>query len=412
MIHLNKNNQQVAHLFVASVLSMLFGIINSALNTHYLDPILYGDVRYIQNIINFISSILLLGFFVSGSRLLALSHNESQSRKIRGGMVVILMVTIFVLMICMLFLALFESNSNHQGLSKLFYIAIPVSSNVLLLNYINTTAQGDNHIQRISLARILPPLGYLLIAAPIFYVYGATPARMLVLFNGSAIIILGIIIYSTKPYFKNLKDTFRLLFEENKKYGLHVYFGSIAGVSTTYVAGITLGLFCDSNANVGFYTLALTLATPLSLLPSIIGTTYFKEFTATNAISPKILKGSILITVISYLIFLLGIRILVYIVYPPEYYVVANYASLIAIATSFHGFGDMINRFLGAHGQGKQIRNSSYVCGLVILIGSFVFVYFWGINGAILTKISGSCSYLLMMIFYYRNFSLSNKHSL
>lgn len=404
MIHLNKNNRQVANLFVASVLGMLFGIINSALNTHYLDPIPYGDVRYIQNIINFISSILLLGFFVSGSRLLALSKNEIRSRQIRGCMVIILILTIIVLMCCMLFLAIFEAK-DHPILSKLFYVSIPVCSNVLLLNYINTTAQGDNHVERISFARILPPLGYLLIATPIFYLYGATPARMLILFNGSAVLILGSIIWSTRPYFKNFKFTFHQLLQENKKYGVHVYFGSIAGVSTSYIAGITLGMYCDNNANVGFYTLALTLAVPLSLLPSIIGTTYFKEFTLLNSINPKILRGSIIITIVSYLIFLIGIRVLVSIVYPPEYYVVANYASLIAIATSCHGFGDMLNRFLGAHGQGKQIRNSSYICGLVILLGSFLLVYFWGIAGAILTKILGSCSYLFMMIFYYRKFS-------
>lgn len=402
-LNLNKYNKQIANLFAASVLGMLFGIINSALNTHYLDPISYGDVRYIQNIINFISSILLLGFFVSGSRLLALSKNELQSQQIRGCMVIMLILTIIVLMFCMFFLAMFESNS-HSKLSRLFYVSIPVCSNVLLLNYINTTAQGDNHIQRISFARILPPLGYLLIATPIFYLYGASPESMLVLFNGSAVLILGFIIYSTRPYFKNLNYTFHQLFQENKKYGLHVYFGSIAGVSTTYVTGITLGIFCDNNANVGFYTLALTLAVPLSLLPSIIGTTYFKEFTSQNSINPKILRSSIIITIVSYLIFLVGIRILVSIVYPPEYYVVANYASLIAIATSCHGFGDMINRFLGAHGQGKQIRNSSYVCGFVILLGSFVLVYFVGITGAIITKILGSCSYLFMMIFYYREF--------
>ncbi len=404
MIHLNKNNQQVAHLFVASVLGMLFGIINSALNTHYLDPISYGDVRYIQNIINFISSILLLGFFVSGSRLLALSNNESQSRQIRGAMVVILIITIIILMICMMFIAMFEANKHHMELSKLFYMSIPVCSNVLLLNYINTTAQGDNHIQRISFARILPPLGYLLIATPIFYIYGATPARMLVLFNGSAIIILGIIIYSTKPNFKNLRTTFENLIKENKQYGLHVYFGSIAGVSTTYIAGITLGQFCDSNANVGFYTLALTLATPLSLLPTIIGTSYFKNFTIQKSINGKVLLGSVMMTIVSFIAFVFGVFILVSLVYPEDYSIVAYYASWVAIATSCHGFGDLLNKFLGAHGQGKQIRNSAYICGLIICVGSFILVYVGGIIGAIVTKILGSCAYLSMMVYYYTKF--------
>ena len=45
-------------------------------------------------------------------------------------------------------------------------------------------------------------------------------------------------------------------------------------VASNYLAGITLGVFNEDNTEVGFYTLALTVTTPLSTLPAIIGTTY------------------------------------------------------------------------------------------------------------------------------------------
>ena len=384
---------------------MLFGIINSALNTNYLDPALYGDVRYVQNIINFFSSILLLGFFVSGSRLLALSSDENESREIRGAMVFILSITLMILMLIMGLFAFISYSSYEAEMMYLYIASIPTCGNVIFLNYINTTAQGDNHIKRMAIARALPSIAYLMLAAPIFYFYGASSLLMLILFNGSAVIILGIIILSTKPCFKKLKISLALLYNENKKYGFHVYLGSIAGVSTSYIAGITLGQFCDSNVNVGFYTLALTLSTPLSLLPTIIGTTYFKNFATQNKINVSLIKGSIWLTVISSIVFIIGIRLLVDIVYPDNYSLVAIYASWLALATSCHGLGDMINRFLGAHGQGKQIRNSSYACGFVVLIGSVVLVYVLGIRGAIITRILGSMVYLIMMVYYYKRFT-------
>lgn len=405
---LNVQNKQVVSLFTASILGTVIGVINSALNTNYLDPVSYGDVKYVQNIINFISSLLLFGFFVSGSRLLALSNDKEKSRELRGGLIVILLFTNIVIALTLGIYAVYNGLTGNETMSELFWIAMPVSGNVILLNYINTTAQGDNQIGRISLARFLPGLLYFIIALLYFKFIGASSESMLFLFNGISTAVLILILISTKPSFQNLKETFRILREENKKYGIHVYLGSIAGVSTTYIAGITLGAFCSNNTNVGFYTLALSLATPLSLLPTIIGTTYFKRFAHETKISKEVIRNSIIVTLSSFVLFIIGIKILVTLIYPANYNTVATYASFIAIATSFHGYGDMINRFLGSHGQGKQIRNSAFTCGSVILIGSIVFVYFWGIEGAILTRILGSTSYLVMMIYYYEQFKKSN----
>lgn len=398
---ISRNNRQVIILMTASIMGMLFGIINSAINTNYLDPISYGDVRYVQNIINFFSSILLLGFFVSGSRLLAISKHNKTSRDIRGGMIIILSVTIIILMLIMAVFSFLAYKDNEIIMRDLYIIAIPTCGNVLLLNYINTTAQGDNHIVRIAFARVLPAIIYLIIALPVFKYYSASPQIMLALFNGSAVIILSIIIISTKPCFNNIPTALKELYQENKKYGIHVYFGSLAGVSTAYITGITLGHFCGNNANVGFYTLALTLSTPLTLLPSIIGTAYFKTFANQYKISFSVLKASIVLTLVCLIIFQLGISIVVDLVYPKPYRIVSSISCWLAIGTSFHGLGDMFNRFLGSHGQGKQIRNASYACGLVTLIGSVVLVYYIEITGAVITRILSSFTYMFLMILYY-----------
>lgn len=54
--------------------------------------------------------------------------------------------------------------------------------------------------------------------------------------------------------------------------------GSLANVSVQYIAGLNLGVLGSDNTEVGFYTLALTLTSPLMMLPNVIGTTYYKEF--------------------------------------------------------------------------------------------------------------------------------------
>lgn len=409
LLKLSESKKQVALLYSSSVIGLFLGVTVSVLNTRFLSPVEYGDVRYVQNIINFVSSLLLVGYFVSGSRLLALSDDEQRKRRIRGIMCVILAVTVIMLMLSMLVMALYTNIVDKPNLTYLFFVAVPVCGNVLMLNYVNTTAQGDNHILRMSIARLLPSLLYCGIAFLIYHFYGATPARMLLLFNGLAIVTLFFIIYSTKPSFKDLKGSFKLLNEENKAYGFNVYLGSLVAVSTQYVAGITLGAFCEDNANVGFYTLALSLSAPMAMLPGIIGTTHFKKFSRTNRINSKVVKASVGITILTLILFLAFIKYIVGFLYNDGYSSVSAYASVLAFGTSFHGFGDMFNRFLGSHGCGKEIRNSAIACGVTSMVGYLILVYYFNIYGAIVTRLAGSLVYLVCMIIYYKKFTKSSQ---
>lgn len=402
----NKNNayKKVILLYGSTIIGLLFSMICSVVNTRALDPINYGNVRYIQNIIAFVSSLLLVGYFTSGSRLLALSRNEKESRTIRGAMCTILILTTIVLMIIMVAVGIVNFVNEEFQIANLAFISIPFCFNVLLLNYINTTAQGDSHIGRIAIARLFPSILYLLLAIPLFYFFNASSALMLTLYNGSAVIVLSIIIISTRPNFKQIKHSLKILHKENKQYGFNIYIGSIIGVSTGYIAGVMLGALGDNNANVAFYTLALTLATPLQMLPSIIGTTYFKDFATEKSINNKLIKGSILITIISCIIFMIMIKTIVSFLYPKAYEIVANYSIFLSIGMCAHGLGDLFNRFLGAQGQGKQIRNAAIACGLTLLIGSTVGIYIYGVNAAICTRIISSIVYFTVLIIYYFKF--------
>lgn len=410
LMYFSTQRKQIVILYGATIIGILLGVISSVINTRNLSPYDYGDVRYIQNLISFISSLLLLGYFTSGSRLLALSKDEECSRKIRGAIVTIMLLTIIILSLIMLILYVYSLIQGENNLTPLYLISVFTSGNVILLNYINTTSQGDNHIGRIALARLLPTFFYIVAAIFIYKIYYATPLLMLILYNGIAVLILGILIYSSKPCFKDIKSSLKMLNEENKKYGLQVYIGSLAGVSTTYIAGITLGNFCSNNSNVGFYTLALTIAMPLSMLPSTIGTAYFKRFANETKISNKIIFWSVFMTFLTYLIFIIIVDFIVRALYTASYYSVSTYASFLAIATSLHGLGDMFNRFLGAHGQGKQIRNGAIVCGTIVVIGNIILVYYWQIIGAIITKIIGSMAYMLMMTYYYIKFTYKKEN--
>lgn len=402
-LQLSKHKLQVVILYSTTLLGILVGVLSSMINTRFVTPPVFGDVRYIQNIMDFISSFLLLGFFQSGSRLLAISDSDLKNREIKGCMVIILCICILIEIISFIVCSYLHLESDN--ISSLFLIALPVCYSPLLLNYVNTTAQGDNQIIRLSISRLTPSLIYVIFAYYIYKNTGASAPKMLLLQGGVSVIILTIVIVSTKPLFRNLTNRWIELKNENRNYGFHLYTGSLVMVTTNYLAGISLGAFNSSNAEVGFYTLALSITTPLATLPAIIGTTYFKEFASKPSIPSKILKASILLTVSSCLVYDLLINPIVSFLYPESYSIVGTYAMIMSIGFSMHGFGDMINRFLGSHGEGKAIRNASIGNGLFKIVGFTVLVYFFNIIGAIATVVICDAIYLVIMLYYYHRFT-------
>ncbi len=384
------------------LISLIVGVFSSVINTGNLDTVSYGDVRYVYNIMSFFGGLLLFGYFVSGSRLLAISKTESNSRNIRGAMIVILGVAIIAMLVIMLLVSFVHSwYLSNSKIALLFLFALPVCATPLLQSYVNTVLQGDNKITALALSHIAPSIIYVLVAYWIYTRYGATSTRMLLLQYGIATIVYLIIIFLGHPSFKDFADTYNLLKKENNAYGWPVYCGSIANVTLGYLAGITLGIFGENNENVGFYTLALTVSSPLTMLPSVVGTTYFKQFALVARINPKIIFFTFILSLLSLLIFIVIIHPVVCFLYKESYSSVANYASFLAIGMTLHGIGDMYNRFLGAHGLGKELRNAAFLAGGILLFGNIVFVYIWGIRGAIVTRILASGSYGVFLGFRY-----------
>lgn len=261
----------------------------------------------------------------------------------------------------------------------------------------------------IAAARVFPSLLYLLLAYCIYAKWGASVKMMLWLQNGISVGVLVFLIWRNAPSFSGIRISLKALHEENKKYGLQVYYGSLANISVQYIAGISLGLFGSDNVNVGFYTLALTVTVPLSMLPNVIGTTYFKQFASQEKISHKVLVGTVGMSALSLLGFIILIFPIVDMLYDESYQSVAFYACFLALGSTLQGLGDVFNRFLGAHGKGKYLRNGAWISGSVAIVGYTLGIYVFGLYGAIGTRIASSALYALSMISYYKRYINENK---
>lgn len=391
-------------LYSSTFLSMLFSIGISVLNTHLLPPNEYGDVKYIVTIASFVASVLLLGYFVSGCRLLA-TKGKKERREIKGAMIIILMITSIVMTLVLLCFSLWHFLKGNNNLSILFLFGSIAGWALIIQNYINTSAQGDNSIHLIIIEKIAPGLLYLLIGTLIFQLLKNNSIGVLVMQYGMIAIVGTTAIWLSSPSFTNLKNTIKELNLENRRYGRQVYIGSLFGVSVGCLAPILLNILNSDNTFVGYFSLGIALAAPLSFLPSSIGTVYYKQFAHINRIDTKLLLFALALCLLSYLAFIILIYPVVSYVYPPEYSVVANYSIILAFGKLMHGCGDIFNRFLGAHGRGKELRNGALTCGTILIVGNLIGVYFFGIYGAIATSVLSSMGYFVSMYIYYFSYT-------
>ena len=401
-IKLSNKQRQIAILYICSMLGVLFGVLSSIVNTRFLPPNDYGDVRFVQNFANLGATVLYLGYFISGSRLLALWKDNNEKRNLRGTLIVVLGVTAVILFSFMFFCFIYYSDQNY---SLLFLGALPFCLHLLFYNFIINTAQGDNRIGLMAATQLLPYALYVPVAYLIYSQTGVTSNKMMLLQGGVYLMVSSIVVFLSQLSFKNIKYCYKELIIENKNYGDQVYWGSIAMIATTYLAGISIGAFGDNNVEVGFYSLAVTVANPMTMLPSIIGVIFFKDFANLNIIPAKVLKGSFVLTLLSCLFFIILIKPVVVLLYSSQYASVGSYAIWLSIGCSIHGLGDLFGKFLMAHGQGEQVRNSSIYCGVAKLIGYILLVYLWGVNGAILTTIISDSLYFGNMVISYIKYS-------
>jgi len=182
---------------------------------------------------------------------------------------------------------------------------------------------------------------------------------------------------------------------------LAVGFASLSGVIISY--------FGNDNTGVGFYTLAFTFASPLTLIPNVIATTHYKEFAQQNNIPKKLTKITIGLTLLALVVLWIMVGPFIDFFYEPSFHPVVKLNFIISIGMALHGLADYYNRFLGAHGKGKILRNSSIIIGISLLAANVILIPIWGATGAAYARLIGGVVYFFNMLISYQLFFQKSK---
>ena len=397
----NKRVKQVGSLYTSMIFSIFLGIGVSVVNTRILGPQAYGDLKFLQTLFAFAAPFMTLGIFVAGSRLLAQKENQDIRRQLTGNLLALAAALSVVFCLGLLVFSFFQDRIFDNRLGWVIRVFSPLLFVFPLRMCLEAIMQGDNRIYELSVFRIGPKALYLLGAIVFNTVVPLTLTSALAIQLLVLAAIIGVMIARLNPDFSDFKKYYAIVREETRTYGFQVYLGSIVGVTSAHLAGLAVGYFTRDNTNVGYFSLAIVTTTPLTLIPSVVGTAFFKDFANQKYIPGKTAWLTLGLSLLALLGFVLAIRPLVLLLYSSDYAAVIPYAYIIALGSIAHGFGTFINRFLGAHGRGKALRNGAIAVGVANLLGSTGLVYRWGTYGAVLTRLGAGFVFVCAMLFYY-----------
>lgn len=410
----DKKIKQTILLYMVNIVGIPLTITTSMILTRYLGPKLYGDYSFLNSIFIFAIVVFNFGFVDAANRALLLNNNDEKAREIYGSSFILLLLLFFTMSFCLIIFGYFDSNINNKGLYKAFLYLMPCGWIYLQLSYFEKLFQGDNNIKALAFIRFYPKIGLFLSSLSIYLVFSNLKINRLLIVYVFFIVVHTVVyllaLYKINLSFKNFKYNLKSLWTHTKNYGFDFYIGTLFMTGISNLAALIISNYDSSNSNegVGFFNLAIIFASPLALIPNIVATTHFKEFASLKKIPLKLFKITLFLTFLSLLILWLFIGPFINIFYGKQYHSTIELTQIISIGVAGYSIADFFNRFLGAHGKGKMLRNSSIWTGISLLITNFSFIPIWHERGAAFASVVGSLVYLIIGIYYYKRYVKTN----
>jgi len=400
--------RQVISLFSANLIGIPMGIITSIIVTQYLGSKGFGDYRFILSVFNFAVLIFTFGFFQAGNRALVLNNEYKKAKEYYGAVLIITGGLFLIMSFALVLYALFDSNIQEKQLNYFLLFLIPFGWVFLLQRYFETLFQADNQIKLLARSRLFPQVGFLITALLIYLTFQKTDFNKLAIICGfyltTQVLVYCFVLYKLKISFHNFKIRLNEIWYYNRSFGFNIYLGSLFAVGLAQLSPILISYFGLDNSGVGYYSLALTFSMPLTFIPNTIATTHYKDFSKQKSIPRKLLMITLALSVSALVGLWIVVGPFVNHFYGKEFSTVIQLNFIVSIGVVAHGMADFFNRYLGANGQSKALRNTSIIVGFSILSGNLLLIPRWGEYGAAYSNILSGFIYLSIMVLFYLRF--------
>jgi O-antigen/teichoic acid export membrane protein len=258
---------------------------------------------------------------------------------------------------------------------------------------------------RIYPAALLDVAAKSLFLIPLFILYKAGDLALgeVIFLNLTTLLIAIIAVFIfLKPTFQNLQKHYETLRAKNRTFGWHFYIGAVTNQTTYRLDELFISLFINTT-QLGFYTLASIICTPMAMLSKSFSSSMFKRFASSQRIPPKVFVYNFIWLVACVAGFYFLADLIVQFLFGGAFALVAEYVVLLSIAYFFQGAYQPYT-FLYAKSMGKSLRNVAFAEAIVNVVGNIVLILIMGIYGVILASILARLVHFAGLTYYYRQY--------
>ena len=392
--------------YTALILNIFLGWVLARLNTHYLEVAVYGQFAFFITFVLLGRSLFDFGVFEASSRLMAVEKSGIERSRLLGASLLWAILFALLSVFALFFLGKIVDNIFEVKVGFLCQkFAYGVGLYVLVV-HVSRVLRGSGHIKTLAVVSITPRIIYiLLLVLIILFAEFTLQATLQMMFWGISFTLVGIWIY-LKPSFATLVKQSKRIKEEVKSYGRHLYVSTVWTELLLHADKFIISYFLDSQS-MAFYSLAFTLAIPLSFFSTSLATSLFNRFTSADIISPTVIRANLLFVSVTVILFIVLREPLIYYLFSWEYEPTIELLLPLALAFGFSGLSKSYIMFLMANGYGKTVRNISILISTVQIGLSILVVPAYGIYGvAWVTFFVYALDLLLFILAYQRSVKL------
>jgi len=368
-----------------------------------LGPVKYGDYTYLLSVLTLFTTVFTFGFFQAGGRALVLNSSNRRRLQYYGAELVLLVLLYLMLNVALVLFLQFDSNIKEKGLLDYFSILLLSGWVFLFKRYCEILFQADGKVKLLSFSKIFQPVIYLILVVLFSFVgSGLSLYAVLMIFIASNVFSISIILCAIRPKFNMLWQRLSEIWLYNKKFGFHLYLGSVLPLSLSMLSMMLISYHSEDNAGLAFYSIALSLSALITVIPNAMATVHYRGFSKSKVLPLGLAAKTFLLTFSATVALVVCVKKFVQIAYGIDYFLVYKLVYILSYGMLAHGFGDFLNRYLSAKGYGKYVRNASVLTGLFLLSSSLMLIPIYQEYGAAISTSLTGLVYFLILFFYYR----------
>lgn len=394
-------------LFIALIISRFFGYLFHSLFAKSFSTSEYGLFVYLWSLSMLIAGIGLLGLGFAVSRFIAYSRGSGDESKVRDYFKTGLKLTVFLSLICVLFvlLAVKFSIIPLDSVSTLFVCALIVVHGIGF--YFGSVISGYRRpeVANINIA-VGQVLKFLFLIAVVYFASGFNLALLSFVLAFALGYLLNVI-YFYMSYGFGGKFRFALA-GELAKFGVFIVFADTANNLLSWASIFLIQYFIGYslvavfNAAYLVSTIGLVLFTAVVEVYSPVVTELLgrKDYGKCSRLSSHLLESFFLLFLPPFLVLYLFSSEVLSIFFTHEYVQAALVLRILLFSSFIFGVAMLLRRFIIADGRPSVDARIIISSAIVNVVLNYALIPYYGINGAALASLCSSALMLLLSIMY------------